>query len=61
MKQMVKETVGRFRALLDRATREYEPSPEHVLKRLIRPLCRDLEQLQDEGTKNDAWQKPVQN
>lgn len=56
MKQTVKETIGHFKVLLDHATRQYEPSAEHVLKRLIRPLCRDLKQVQDAGTKNDGWQ-----
>ena len=38
MKNFVKDTVGHFTVLIDHATREYEPSLEHILKRMILPL-----------------------
>lgn len=55
MKKVVKDTVGHFEVLVDHSQRAYEPSPTHVLKRLVRPLCRDFERIIDKGTKNDAW------
>jgi len=56
MKKLVKDTVGHFRVLVDHSQRPYESSPEHVLKRMVRPLCRDFSKLRREGTKNDAWE-----
>lgn len=55
MKKFVKDTVGHFEVLIEHSQRPYEPSPPHVLKRLIRPLCRDFERVIEQGTKNDAW------
>ncbi len=56
MKNFVKDTVGHFTVLIDHATREYEPSPEHILKRMILPLCHDFATVLRKGTKNDARQ-----
>lgn len=56
MKKSVKNTVGHFKVLLDHSQRPYEPSPEHILRRIVKPLCRDFSRLLDKGTKNDAWE-----
>ncbi len=56
MKLMVKKTVGHFRVLLDHCRRRREPSPEHVLERMVNPLCDDFSRVLLKGTKNDAWQ-----
>ncbi|MEX2722288.1 MAG: hypothetical protein Q6366_011385 [Candidatus Freyarchaeota archaeon] len=53
-KPFVKDAVGHFRNLLIHSAREYEPSPEHVLKRLLRPLCQDLNYIIEKGTTRDA-------
>jgi len=54
MKQIVKRTIGHFGVLIDHTLRPYEPSPEHVLERMVYPLCRDMHDVLDRGTKNDA-------
>jgi len=51
----IKGTVSYFKLLIEHSQREYEPSPEHILKRMLVPLCRNLDKLLVEGTKNDAW------
>ena len=56
MKLMVKRTVGHFRVFIDHCKRRREPSPEHVLDRMVNPLCQDFSQILLQGTKNDAWQ-----
>ena len=56
MKQVVKRTIGHFGVLIDHALKPYEPSPEHVLKRMVHPLCQDIHKILDRGTKNDAWE-----
>lgn len=56
MRQVVKRAVGHFGVLIDHALKPYEPSPEHVLKRMIYPLCQDIHDVLDRGTKNDAWE-----
>lgn len=56
MKQIVKRAVGHFRVLIDHALKPYEPSPEHVLKRMVHPLCQDIRDVLEKGTKNDAWE-----
>lgn len=45
MKKLVKDTIGHFRVLVEHSLREYEPSPGHILKRMIKPLCRDISSL----------------
>lgn len=55
MKKNVKSTISFFRLLIEHSQRDYEPSPEHVLKRMLLPLCDHLTQIVEEGTKNDAW------
>jgi hypothetical protein len=47
--------VSFFRLLVEHSQRPYEPSPEHVLKRMLLPLCDHLTEIVTEGTKNDAW------
>jgi len=56
MKLMVKGTIGHFRVLIDHCRRRREPSPEHVLERMVNPLCRDISHILLKGTRNDAWQ-----
>ncbi len=55
MKNFVKRTIGHYRALLEHSLKRREPSPEHILKRLVIPLCQDFNYILQEGTKNDAW------
>lgn len=43
------------KVMVKHSQRPYEPSPVHILKRMVKPLCRDFELL-EEGTKNDTWQ-----
>ena len=53
-KPFVKDAAGHFRNLIAHSLREYEPSHEHILKRLIKPLCEDVSRILDEGTAADA-------
>lgn len=55
MKNIVKDTVGHFRVLIEHSMKDYESAPPHILKRMVRPLCRDISRLLKEGTKNDSW------
>lgn len=55
MKKNVKSTISFFRLLIEHSQRPYEPSPEHILKRMLWPLCRGLSEIVENGTKNDAW------
>ncbi len=55
MKKNVKSAISFFRLLIEHSQREYEPSPEHVLKRMLLPLCRSFSEIVENGTKNDAW------
>ncbi|MEM2107188.1 MAG: hypothetical protein QXV46_05195 [Candidatus Bathyarchaeia archaeon] len=50
----VKDAIGHFRNLLEHAMREHEPTSEHVLKRLLIPLCRDISLVVSKGTSGDA-------
>jgi len=50
MKLMVKRTIGHFRVLIDHCRRRREPSPEHVLERMVNPLCRDFSHILLKGT-----------
>jgi len=56
MSKNVKATISFFRLLIEHSQRQYEPSPEHVLKRMLVPLCRSFKVIVEKGTKNDAWQ-----
>jgi hypothetical protein len=56
MKKVVKSTISFVRLLIEHGQGEYEPSPEHILKRMLRPLCRNLSEIAEKGTKNDAWE-----
>lgn len=38
MKKVVKSTISFFRLLIEHSQREYEPSPEHILKRMLNPF-----------------------
>ena len=53
-KPFVKDAAGHFRSLIAHSLREHEPSHEHILERLIRPLCEDISRILDEGTAADA-------
>jgi len=53
-KPFVKDAAGHFRNLIAHSLREHEPSHEHILKRLIKPLCEDICRILDEGTAADA-------
>jgi len=55
VKKRTKSTVSFSRLLIEHSQREYEPSSEHVLKRMLVPLCDHLQELVEEGAKNDAW------
>ncbi|MBU1660246.1 MAG: hypothetical protein KKD28_02090 [Chloroflexi bacterium] len=55
MKKNVKSTISFFRLLVEHSHRDYEPSPQHVLKRMLLPLCDHLTEIVEDGTKNDAW------
>lgn len=55
MKKNVKATISFFRLLIEHSQKEYEPSPEHILKRMLIPLCRSFRGIVEKGTKNDAW------
>lgn len=55
MNKNVKSTVSFFRLLIEHSQRDYEPSPEHVLKRMLLPLCEHLTEIVEDGMKNDAW------
>ncbi len=56
MKPQVKRAIGHFRVLVDHALHDREPSPEHVLQRMVAPLCQDIHDVLAVGTKNDAWE-----
>ena len=32
-----------------------EPSPEHILKRMLIPICESMNEIYEGGTRNDAW------
>lgn len=53
-KPFVKDAAGHFRNLLIHSLREYEPTPEHLLKRLLKPLCIDITRILNQGTAGDA-------
>lgn len=55
LKKMSKDAIGKFKVLIDHGLREYEPSPTHILKRILKPLCEELDFIIKDGTKNDAW------
>ncbi len=56
MKKNVKSTISFYRLLIEHSQRPYEPSPEHILKRMLVPLCHGLTEIVENGTKNDAWE-----
>ncbi len=55
MKKNVKSTISLFRLLIEYSQRDYEPSPQHILKRMLLPLCDHLTEIVEDGTRNDAW------
>lgn len=55
MKKIVKSTISFYRLLLEHSQKPYEPSPQHVLKRMLIPLCRNFDEIIEKGTKNDTW------
>jgi hypothetical protein len=54
VKKNVKSTISFFRVLIEHSQKDYEPSPGHILKRMLMPLCEHFE-IVEKGTKNDAW------
>jgi len=54
MKPFVKDAVGHFRSLILHSLKEYEPSPTHVLNRLLKPLCKDFKKILEKGTTKDT-------
>ena len=56
MKKVVKSTISFFRLLIEHSQREYEPSPEHILKRMLKPLRHNFSEIVERGTRNDAWE-----
>ena len=55
MKKNVKSTISFFRLLIEHSQKDYEPSPSHILKRMLVPLCEHFAEIAEKGTKNDAW------
>lgn len=49
----IKRILGHFKNLVTHTTRPYDPSPSHLKKRLILPLCEDITLLIEKGNKND--------
>ena len=49
----LKRLFGHFSNLAEHALRPYEPTPAHLKKRLLLPLCEDISELLKIGTKND--------
>lgn len=56
MKKITKSTISYFELLIRHSQKKYEPSPEHILKRMLIPLCENLDKLVTTGTKNDDWE-----
>ena len=52
--QIVKRTIAHYASLLEHATRDREPSTDHVLRRIAIPLCEDFVDILKEGNKNDC-------
>ncbi len=55
MKKIVKSTISFYRLLIEHSLKPYEPSPQHLLKRMLLPLCEQFNILVKHSTKNDAW------
>jgi hypothetical protein len=55
MKKNVKSTISYFKLLIKHSQKPYEPSPEHILKRMLIPICESMNEICDGGTRNDAW------
>lgn len=49
----IKRFLGHFENLARHSIRPYEPTPSHLKKRLLLPLCVDISNLLKKGTKND--------
>ena len=56
MKKEVKKTISLFEVLIKHSQKKYEPSPQHILKRMVAPLCKQFSIIINEGTKNDTWE-----
>ncbi len=56
MNKIVKRTLGHFKILIEHSLRPYEPTTQHILKRMIMPICQDIRTMQMKGTKNDSWE-----
>ena len=55
MKRIMKRTLGHFKDLLEHSLRPYEPSPEHILERIVKPICQDARTIRKKGTRNGSW------
>ena len=55
MNKIVKSTISFHRLLIEHSLKPYEPTPQHILKRMLLPLCKHFNEIIDKGTKNDTW------
>jgi len=55
LKRIMKRTLGHFKDLLEHSLRPYEPSPEHILERIVKPICQDARTIRKKGTRNGSW------
>lgn len=56
MKKIVKSTISFYRLLIKHSLKPYEPSPQHILKRMWLPLFKNFDEIIQKGTKNDTWE-----
>ena len=49
MKKNVKSTISFFRLLIEHSQKDYEPSPGHILKRMLMPLCEHFAEIAGRG------------
>ena len=55
MKKVVKSTISYFRLLIKHSQKPYEPTPDHILERTLIPICENMNEIYEGGTRNDAW------
>lgn len=56
MKKIVKSTISFYRLLIEHGQKPYEPSPQHILSRMLIPMCNNFDEIIEKGTKNDTWE-----